>query len=97
MENQVALVQGYGITENTLDLSDFVPTLLETNVTVISNDECYDKIRDISHSNLKGSAKRAMPDGVTDQMLCTLGIVKQIGNREIVSVCSKEGHVHFLQ
>ena len=41
----------------------------------------------IQHATLKGSVRSAMPEGVTDQMLCTLGIVKQIGNRKIVSVC----------
>ena len=87
LENQVALTQGFGITENTTDLADFESKLLETNVTLISNDDCYNKIRKIQLASLKGSAIRAMPEGVTDQMLCTLGIVKQIGNRKIVSVC----------
>ena len=45
LENQVALTQGFGITENTTDLAYFKPKLLETNVTLISNDDCYNKIR----------------------------------------------------
>jgi len=85
LENQVALTQGFGITENTRDLADFESKLLETNVTLISNEECYNKLRKNQNVNLKGSARRAMPEGVTDQMLCTLGIIKQIGNRTIVS------------
>ena len=88
LENQVALTQGFGITENTRDLADFESKLLETNVTLISNEECYNKLKENQNVNLKGSARRAMPEGVTDQMLCTLGIIKQIGNRTIVSVCS---------
>ena len=83
LKNQVALTQGFGITENIRDLADFESKLLETNVTIISNDECYDKIRNNPNVNLKGSARIAMPEGVTDQMLCTLGIV----NGNVVSVC----------
>ena len=94
LENQVALTQGFGITENTTDLAEFKSKLLETNVTLISNDDCYNKISVITLASLKGSAKRAMPEGVTDQMLCTLGIVKQIGNRKIVSVCWSTVYVH---
>ena len=44
LEKQIALTQGFGITENTLDFSDYKRKLLETNVTVISNDECYTKV-----------------------------------------------------
>ena len=82
LKNQKALTQGFGITENTRDLANFESKLLETNVTVISNDECYAKIKENPNVNLKGSARIAMPEGVTDQMLCTLGIV----NGSVVSV-----------
>ena len=82
LRKQVALTQGFGITENTHDLANFESKLLETNVTVISNDECYAKIKENPNVNLKGSARIAMPEGVTDQMLCTLGIV----NGTVVSV-----------
>ena len=40
IKNQIALTQGFGLTENTKDLLEERP-LLETNVTIISNDECY--------------------------------------------------------
>ena len=50
LENQVALTQGFGITENTTDLAYFKPKLLETNVTLISNDDCYNKIRKVVFS-----------------------------------------------
>ena len=75
LEKQVALTQGFGITETTINTNEYEKALLETNVTVISNDECYDKASKIQSAIVRNSAKRAMPKGVTDQMLCTLGIV----------------------
>ena len=85
IENQIALTQGFGITENTVDVTE-ERKLLETNVTIISNDECYNKLEMADSSTLKATARNAMPNGVTDQMLCTLCIVREIGERTICSV-----------
>ena len=85
IKNQIALTQGFGLTENTKDLLEERP-LLETNVTIISNDECYNKFKMVDNVNIKSIAKSAMPNGVTDQMLCTLGILKQTGNVTVVTV-----------
>jgi len=53
---------------------------------VISNDECYEKASKINNPIVKQSAKRAMPEGVTDQILCTLGILVELENgRTVVS------------
>ena len=87
LENQIALTQGFGINENTINTNEYEKALQETNVTVISNDECYEKASKINNPIVKQSAKRAMPEGVTDQILCTLGILVELENgRTVVSV-----------
>ena len=69
LDGQVALVQGFGITE------DGTPPdgILEANVTIISNSQCEQEM-----SNLKSKygqeAAEALPDGPTDAVLCTKGI-----------------------
>ena len=54
--------------------------LLETNVTIISNEECYEKLNNILTSNINGynvraQIKQATYDGITDQLLCTEGLI----------------------
>ena len=49
--------------------------LTETNLNIISNDECYEKFVNYSKNNA-GSYRHnviasALPDGLTDQILCT--------------------------
>ena len=99
IENQIALTQGFGITENTVDTTE-ERELLETNVTIISNDECYNKLEMAESSTLKATARNAMPNGVTDQMLCTLCIVKEIGEKTICSVsvvfCYYFNHTSYI-
>ena len=67
---RVAKVQGYGVTEDKTS-----GTLLETNVTVITNEECYNQFR----SNISSFPGRrivekqlctGLPSGLNDGFLC---------------------------
>ena len=65
-----ALGQGYGITE-----FDTSGTLLETNVTVITNEECRRMLRErSSRSIVRNLLKGSLPYGLSDQFLCAAGI-----------------------
>ena len=71
------MTQGFGLTE--LE-SDGAGKLLETNVTIISNQDCYDKLDNIITTNENGynfrpQIKNAVYEGITDQLLCTEGLV----------------------
>ena len=64
--------------------------LLEANVTIISNEDCYEKLNNIITTNINGynsrtQIKQAIYDGITDQLLCTEGLVVK---RE---VCRRNG------
>ena len=49
--------------------------LTETNLNIISNDECYEKFVNYSKNNAgsyrHNAIARGLPDGLTDQILCT--------------------------
>ena len=73
-----ALGQGYGLTE-----FDTFGTLLETNVTVITNEECIDILR--SNSSMSPIVRKLLIEstngnpgaiiyGLTSQLLCAKGI-----------------------
>ena len=73
----IGVTQGFGLTE--LE-SDGAGKLLETNVTIISNQDCYDKLNNIITTNENGynfrpQIKNAVYEGITDQLLCTEGLV----------------------
>jgi len=69
LDGQVALVQGFGITE------DGTPPdgILEANVTIISNSQCKQEMSKLK-SKYGQEAAEALPDGPTDAVLCTKGI-----------------------
>ena len=52
----------------------------QTNVTLLSNEECYEKLSNIMKTNVQGYNNRikiqqAVYDGITDQLICTNGLV----------------------
>ena len=52
----------------------------QTNVTLLSNEECYEKLNNIMKTNVQGYTNRikiqqAVYDGITDQLICTNGLV----------------------
>ena len=84
---RVSLTQGFGKTE--LE-NEGAGKLLEANVTIISNADCYEKLNNIITTNINGynsrtQIKQAIYDGITDQLLCTEGLVVK---RE---VCRRNG------
>ena len=71
------MTQGFGKTE--LE-NEGAGKLLEANVTIISNADCYEKLNNIITTNINGynsrtQIKQAIYDGITDQLLCTEGLV----------------------
>ena len=82
LADQMAISQGFGLTE---DDQDGIGNFLETNVTIISNQECYDTLDDIIRNSDQGYSLRkqiqnTVYDGITDQILCTKGeIVEKPG------------------
>ena len=86
LAGQIGLTQGFGITES---LNDGSGKLLETNVTIISNEECYEKLNNIIINKSDGysqrhSIKQSLYEGVTDQILCTKSkiIAKNFCNKQ---------------
>lgn len=67
---KTATVQGYGTTE-----TGSVGTLLEANLTIISNDRCEDIIHhNVTKSDLfKGQLNKGLPKGLNNQLLCGRG------------------------
>ena len=66
----LALGQGYGLTEH-----DTIGTLLETNVTVITIEQCGEILRyNCSRGFVRRILKESVPHGLNDQFLCTKGI-----------------------
>ena len=85
LAGKIALTQGFGKTE--LE-SDSPGKLLETNVTIISNEECYKNLNHIIKTNIHGYNSRMqikdhVYDGITDQLLCTEGLIVErvLGSR----------------
>jgi len=69
------LAQGYGLTENGI----FPDSLLEANVTILTNERCRRKLQwKIKNTNLRDSDKeileKSLPDGLNKHLLCTQGI-----------------------
>ena len=73
VEDQLGITQGYGLTENGL----FPSNVLETNVTIISNEECYQNLQNETHIETV-KLRQSLYDGVNEQILCTLGLLKTI-------------------
>ena len=79
-----ALGQGYGKTEDGTN-----GILLETNVTVITIDECREILRHNSSSQYVSKLlSKSIPFGLNDQFLCTQGEQKE----EV----SKSGHEEYF-
>ena len=66
-----ALGQGYGLTED-----ETQGTLLETNVTVITNEECRRLLRERSNTSriVTNLLTGSIPYGLDDQFLCARGM-----------------------
>ena len=80
LAGQMAISQGFGITEND---QDGIGNFLETNVTIISNQECYDTLDDIIRNSdhgysLRKQIQNSVYDGITDQILCTKGEIVEL-------------------
>ena len=75
-EGTLALVQGFGLTESGKQSGE----LLQTHVTVISNEKCAEILTHNISSNLIDYHKLTKPSsgslkyGITDEIMCTLGI-----------------------
>ena len=75
-EGTLALVQGFGLTESGKQSGE----LLQTHVTVISNEKCAEILKHNISSNLIDYHKLTKPSygtlkyGITDEIMCTLGI-----------------------
>ena len=85
LAGKIALTQGFGLTE--VEFAGF-GRLLETNVTIISNEDCYKNLNSIITSdyfgfNARTSIKQTVYAGITDQLLCTEGLIKEkvVGRR----------------
>ena len=78
---KMATTQGIGITES----GDRPTNVLETNVTIISNQECYDLLSKVPFPTHKTTIKSTLFDGVTDQVVCTKGFLEN----GVVTVSSK--------
>ena len=74
--NKLATVQGYGITED-----GEVGNLLETNVTVITNDQCkeYFKHNETLNQAIKRQIRTALPHGLNYGFLCAQGTQNKDG------------------
>ena len=73
---KIGWYQGFGKTEVE---SEGVGRLKTQNVSIISNQECYENLKEITTTNVDGynqrvSIQNALYDGVTDQLICTEGI-----------------------
>ena len=65
-----AITQGYGLTE-----FDTAGTLLETNVTIITTEECRRILRyNSTRKSVRNKLNVGIPYGLNDQFLCTQGI-----------------------
>ena len=69
------LVQGYGLTEDGI----YPDSLLEVNVTILSNQQCRRKLQwNLKYTNIRDSDRQtiedALPEGLNKHLLCTQGI-----------------------
>jgi len=69
------LVQGYGLTEDGI----YPDSLLEANVTILSNQECRRKLQlKLKQTNIRDVDRKtiedALPEGLNKHLLCTKGI-----------------------
>ena len=81
LKEQFAITQGFGITETGL-----IPTnALETKVKVISNEECYDTLKTGNNLQME-QFRQSLYDGVNEQVLCTLGLLKTVNGEKFRTV-----------
>jgi secreted trypsin-like serine protease len=69
LDQQIGLVQGFGITED----GTAPDNVLEANVTIISNSKCTSEMDKMSKL-YKDESDNALPNGLSDKLLCTQGI-----------------------
>jgi len=69
LDQQIGLVQGFGITED----GTAPDNVLEANVTIISNSKCTSEM-DKMNKLYKDERDNALPNGLSDKLLCTQGI-----------------------
>jgi len=76
-EGKLATIQGYGLTENGTR-----GDLLETNVTIISNELCkeYLEFNTTKNPESKGKIKKALPQGLNYGLLCAQGEMTDTGD-----------------
>ena len=73
--NERALYQGFGVQPGNQEITG---ELLELQLKVISNEDCYQKLdnyikTNINAYNVRSQIKETVYDGITDQLLCTEG------------------------
>ena len=71
---RVFVFAGFGKDERNND-----GNIQQTNVTLLSNEECYEKLNNIMKTKVQGYNNRikiqqAVYDGITDQLICTNGL-----------------------
>ena len=69
LDQQIGLVQGFGITED----GTAPDNVLEANVTIISNSKCTSEMDKMSKL-YTDEISQALPNGLSDILLCTQGI-----------------------
>ena len=69
LDQQIGLVQGFGIAED----GTAPDNVLEANVTIISNSKCTSEM-DKMNKLYKDERDNALPNGLSDKLLCTQGI-----------------------
>ena len=71
---KIGVNEGFGINED-----DESGVLLQTNNTILSNEECYEKLSELIENDESTYTRRStihntVYDGITSQILCTQGI-----------------------
>ena len=86
---KTALVQGFGLTENGTQSNG----LLQANAKLISNENCAKYISQNISDNLiaKKKISHALPFGIVDQVLCSMGELNEETERYSVSIWVLEG------
>ena len=93
---KVSLVQGFGLTADCEESREF----LQTHVTILSNEKCGKILQHNISSHLINYHKLTSPTtgslkyGITDQIICTLGIEDE--DTKHISV-SKFHHISYMQ
>ena len=77
--DQLAVLEGAGLTEH-----DDLRGLQVTEVNIIQNEECYDKIQSAHQKEIK-KYKAQLPLGINAGIICTLGIVNNEGILQVLS------------